>query len=176
MRRIWTRLALAALLAALLTPAARADAVTDDLKAIKAQLAEINSKLTELGTTQIQVQKNAQEILDLRRRVQQLEEALARISTPTRRAMAFTPGATPAPGDTVAVPGIIRVQNRSAYDATVSINGRPYAIPASETRDIAGVPTGTFTYEVSASPFGIIQPPVARVLNARERYVISINP
>jgi len=101
-----------------------------------------------------------------------LEERLAALEARLRgdeRRFSFTPEA---PRRT----GSLRLENRSAYDATVRVNGIPYVVPAFDTRLVRNVPTGSFNYEVMANGFGVIQPPVNRTLSPGETFIVYVNP
>jgi hypothetical protein len=100
-----------------------------------------------------------------------LEQSFERLAAAkTRIASSFTPG-EPAGGTAT-----IRLQNRYSIPATVHINGQTYVVPAFETRQVVGVPAGTFTYDVAAEGFGVIQPTVIRTINPNETFSIFINP
>jgi hypothetical protein len=101
-----------------------------------------------------------------------LEERLAAIEQRLRsdeRRFSFTPEA---PRRT----GTLRLQNRSAFSATVRVNGNPFVVPAFETRLVQNVPAGTFNYEVSAEGFGVIQPTLRRTLSPGETFIVFVNP
>jgi hypothetical protein len=106
-----------------------------------------------------------QEVRDLEQRVAALE---ARLRTDDRR-FSFTPEA---PRRT----GTLRLENRSAFGATVRVNGNPFLVPAFETRLVQNVPAGTFNYEVSADGFGVIQPTLRRTLAPGETFIVFVNP
>jgi hypothetical protein len=105
---------------------------------------------------------------DLRNLEERLAALEARLSGDERR-FSFTPEA---PRRT----GTLRLENRSPYGATVTVNGIPYPVPAFETRLVQNVPAGALTYEVAADGFGVIRPPVTRTLNAGATLPLYINP
>jgi hypothetical protein len=162
----------AVLAVVLAVPTVRADAefaTKDDLQAIQRQLNEIRKKLEDLRTVQdLERAMDSVTFQVFERRLQRLEEAVARMATVTRTTSGFTPD--------LAGSGTIRLRNRSGYMATIVVNGQPYPVPAYETRLIQGMPAGPFTYEVSANGFGIIQPLVNRTLLANREFTININP
>jgi hypothetical protein len=171
MRRLLRPLGLAvALLAAL--PALAADPELSDkekLERILTDMKSVKSDLEKLATVAVQMQATTRDLRDLERRMEVLEQAMERLSASrVRVSSSFTPS-EPATGT-------IRIQNRFGVPATVFVNGQQYPVPAYETRRIAGVPAGNFTYEVHADGYGVIQPAVPRSLNARETFSIFINP
>ena len=105
---------------------------------------------------------------DMRDLLERLAAIEARLRTDERR-FSFTPEA---PRRT----GTLRLQNRSPYGATVTVNGNPYFVPAFETSLVQGVPAGAFNYTVSADGFGVIQPTVSRTLNPGETFIVYVNP
>jgi hypothetical protein len=69
----------------------------------------------------------------------------------------------------------VRVQNRSASGVTVTLNGRSFRLMPNETRTEA-VPAGTFTYQIQADGFGVIQPTQTRSVGASQTFPITVNP
>jgi hypothetical protein len=103
------------------------------------------------------------------RRLDALERQSQAPDAVARRAFSFTPEAPRRAGT-------LRLQNRSAYGATVTVNGDPHFVPAFETREIRNMAAGTFTYAVAADGFGVIRPTVTRALNPGEIFTLYINP
>jgi hypothetical protein len=112
---------------------------------------------------------------DLARRVAGLEQRLHDVELLVRgqpvagRASFYGPTL-----DTLSA-GSVRVQNRSASGVTVTLNGRSFRLQPNETRTEA-VPAGTFTYQVQADGFGVIQPQQTRSVGAGQTFPISVNP
>jgi hypothetical protein len=145
-----------------LTEKQKLDRIVQDLQSVK-------KDLEDLRAVALQLQATTKDVRDLQRRLETLEQSLDRVSAGrTRISSSFTPSE--------ATTGTIRLQNRFAAPATVRINGQPYPVPAYETRRVAGVPTGTFSYEVDVENFGVVQPAVTRTLNPNETFSIFINP
>lgn len=105
---------------------------------------------------------------DLRNIEERLAALEARLNSDERR-FSFTPEA---PRRT----GTLRLENRSAYEATFTVNGNPYVVPAFETRLVRNVPAGAFTYEIAANGFGVIRPPTTGTVSAGATRVLYVNP
>jgi hypothetical protein len=164
---------LAALLAVLLVvPTLRAaDPEKSDVQDLQKQLQDIRKKLDDLRTVRdLERAMDSVTFQMIEKRLQHLEDSLARMSNPTRVTSGFPPevGATGT--------GTLRLHNRSAVGATVVINGQPYTVQPNETKVIPNMPAGPFTYEVSADGFGLILPRVNRTLIANRVFTININP
>ncbi len=102
-----------------------------------------------------------------------IEERLAALEARLRgdeRRFSFTPQAPPRRT------GVLRLENRSPYGTTFTVNGIPYPVPAFETRLVQNVPAGALTYEVTADGFGVIRPPTTSTLNAGATLPIFVNP
>jgi hypothetical protein len=171
MRRSWRTLGLAAALLAAAPVLAADPELTDKdkLDKIYREVQGVRRELEDLKTIAVQVQGTAKDVRELQRRMENLEQSLDRIAaTRTRVSASFTPSEQGAAS--------IRLQNRSGTPATVYVNGQPYPVPAFETRRIAGMPAGPFTYEVQAEGYGVIQPAVSRSVNPNETFSIFINP
>jgi len=104
---------------------------------------------------------------DLRSLEERLAALEARLRTDERR-FSFTPEAPRR--------ATLRLENRSPYEATFTVNGNPYPVPAFETRLVQNVPAGAFTYEVAAAGFGVIRPPSTGSVNAGATRVLYVNP
>ena len=95
-----------------------------------------------------------------------LERAAARRDSVAR---AFDP--VPVPIGT----GTLELTNNSNSFVTVRINGVSYSVPPRTSRSVMNHPTGSFTYEVWAQGYGVIQPPQSRILSANQTYPITVN-
>ncbi len=122
-----------------------------------------------------QVKNLTRTVGDLGSQVKNLQEMYQRLddrlrAQDARVARAFEPRPTPA-----GAIGTIKLQNRSGVSATVVVNNQAYVLGPYETRLLENRPAGSFTYEVMADLFGVIQAPVTRTLNPEETFVIQIN-
>ncbi len=141
-------------------------AATQDVRDLQDRLAlEPRPALPDAGGRRSLSYTPTQDLRSLEERLAALE---ARLRGDERR-FSFTPEAPRRAG-------ALRLENRSAYGATVRVNGIPYAVPAFETRLVQNVPTGSFNYEVEANGFGVIQPTVSRTLNPGETFIVYVNP
>lgn len=68
--------------------------------------------------------------------------------------------------------GTLRLQNRLTVPATIIVDGIPYRVDALQTRDLAGVPAGNFTFEALVDGFGSLQPRATRTLLPNQIYTI----
>jgi hypothetical protein len=176
MSNTWIKPGLCALLAlAFLAVPARAVGPEEEPKTDSEKITAILKKLNtlqaavegRLSNAEQNITQLRDEITLLKTEVQRLASEMARANA--RIARSFSP-AEPAQGT-------IRIQNRSAYTATVILNGNStQVVPPGQTREVRNVPAGGFTYEVYAEGFGLIQPAKATTLNARELYTIYVNP
>ena len=144
-----------------------AQGAVQDLRDLQDRLAGMEQRpaLPDAGARRSLYLPPGQDLRSLEERVAAIEQ---RLSTDERR-FSFTPEA---PRRT----GTLRLENRSAYGATVTVNGIPYRVPAFETRLVRNVPAGAFTYEVTADGFGVIRSAVTRTLSAGATFPLYINP
>jgi hypothetical protein len=135
-------------------------ALPDTLKipAMEAELQRLGKAVNDLGSQLEALQKSSQ----------RLDEKMRNQDARVARALEPRPGPSP-------TAGTIKLQNRSGVSATVVIDNRGYVLAPFETRLLENRPLGSFTYEVLADAFGVIQAPVARTLNPEEVFVIQIN-
>jgi hypothetical protein len=140
---------------------------TQDLRDLQDRFAALEQRpqASDAGARRAFSYTPPQDLRDLEERLAALE---ARMRTDERR-FSFTPEAPRRAGT-------LRLQNRSAFSATVRVNGNPFVVPAFETRLVRNVPTGTFDYEVSADGFGVIQPTLRRSLAPGETFIVYVNP
>jgi TolA-binding protein len=139
---------------------------TQDLRDLQDRFAALESRpLPDTGARRAFSYTPPQELRDLDERLAAVERRLGN----DERRFSFTPEAPRRAGT-------LRLQNRSAFDATVTVNGNPFVVPAFETRLVRNVPVGTFNYEVSAEGFGVIQPTLRRNLTAGETFIVYVNP
>ena len=106
---------------------------------------------------------------DLRALEERLAALEARLNGDERR-FSFTPEAPPRRT------GTLRLENRTASEATFTVNGNPYVVPAFETRLVRNVPAGAFTYEVSVNGFGVVRPASTGTVSAGATRVLYVNP
>jgi len=131
----------------------------------------IEKSLTEVGSD---LRKLIDEVKTLNSRLDNLQTSYQQLAEKvrnqdTRVARGYDPR-------TNGTAGTIRLVNRSGVNATVAVDGRGYVLGPYETRLLENRPLGTFSYEVLADTFGVIQAPVTRTLTADEVFVIQINP
>jgi hypothetical protein len=172
MKNIGMRVGLAALVAVLFIgspsrandPELKNDDVSKALRELRADLEKMKTlhKMTNL------------ELSLMNARLDRIEQALARLSAAasTRTASSFTPGGPGAPAATAAT-GTVRLDNRLAVTASVTIDGTVYTVPAFSVRDLVGVPAGAITYSVTADGYGV-RPAVRTPLAANERLTLTI--
>jgi outer membrane receptor for Fe3+-dicitrate len=175
MTRTWKLLGIGALLAVFAVPGpSRADeedkdqprsevqTLKDELRVVKEELAT----LRRLGETKSRL--DALEMRLLHERLDRLEKAVNRLApgVTTRTASSFTPS----DGLTT---GTVRLDNRLAVTATVTVNGVPYSVAPFSTRTLRNIPTGAIVYEVTADGFGI-RPPVRTPLASNERLTLTV--
>jgi hypothetical protein len=171
-------LLLPALAVLFLTPMAPAADGPTELGKISQQLdlirQELQSLRNDLRDAMVLGARNAADIKDLQRRVDDLQAQLHRMDDAQRRAFSIIPNG----GETTRLPvaGTLVLRNRSGYTGTFSINGNPYVVPPYRSVEVAGVPAGTFTYEIAADGFGVIRPLTTRVLTANTTYFLNIDP
>ena len=72
--------------------------------------------------------------------------------------------------------GTLKLVNSTAKSAQVALNGQAYKVEAGQTVIIPGMPTGEFTYEVTAEDLGVIQAMVSRKLSTAETFTVYIYP
>jgi hypothetical protein len=106
---------------------------------------------------------------DLRNLEERLAALEARLNSDERR-FSFTPEA-PARRT-----GTLRLENHSPYEATFTVNGNPYPVPAFATRLVQSVPAGPFTFEIAAEGFGVIRPATTGTVSAGATRVLFVNP
>jgi hypothetical protein len=174
MTRTGMKIGLAAFLAVLLAaPGLRAgepgpEKSKDDLEK---EVAELRKELADLRKAR-EVDRLA--LLELRLqmladRLEKVERAVATMAatTTTRRAAAFNPD-DPAPAT-----GSVRLDNRMATTAFVTVNGVTYTVPPFGERTVAGVPAGSFVYQASADGF-LYSPPTRSALEAGKTKTLTI--
>ncbi len=148
-----------------LTEKDKIDRVLRELQAVRQEVTDLRASVAAMG------QNTQRDVRELARRVEELEHLAERPgSTRTRISSSFTPS------EPAAATATIRLQNRYSVPATVYVNGQAYSVPPYETRRVANLPSGPFTYEVQAEGYGVIQPAVSRAVNPGETFSIFINP
>jgi hypothetical protein len=114
---------------------------------------DINSLRRKVDQLERQIRRNAEEISDLRSKAD------------TRSSLSVDP--------IVPVTGTVRLMNRLAVPATVTINGVAYSVPALNATLVRGIPAGALTYVANAPGMGEGVPVRSRV-NANETLTITI--
>jgi hypothetical protein len=142
------------------------------LRDVQVTLDRINDTLKDTGLT---ANKATIDLKELERRVEAIhrlvvahDDALRRSS----RSFSYTPGYTPGQAGT----GTIRLENRSAESATITVNGTPYFLLPGEVRTLPNQPAGTFTWEASTPQHGVIRPTTTRTLQPGEVYTLFVAP
>ena len=72
--------------------------------------------------------------------------------------------------------GEIKLENRTIFASTITLNGRSYRLLPGELRTLREFPVGEFNYRVEVDGFGVVQRMRTRDLVARETYAITILP
>jgi len=161
-------------------------AFTSLTKRLDKDFSEIGEKLTTLdgalaNTLKLEgdVQKLTRTVADLNSQLKALQDSYQRLDERLRMqdariAKSFEPRPPePRPNGTT---GTIKLQNRSGVSATVVVDNRGYVLGPFETRLLENRPLGSFSYEVIAENFGVIQSLVTRTLTPEDVFVIQINP
>lgn len=168
-----TLLAVLALLLALV-PAVRADDGGDPPRdPVAKQLADLKEEIASLrrlhGATNTELKL-------LNERLERIERSLERLngSSSGSRSL-FTPTPTPTPTPLNGRTGQLRLENRMAVTAYVTVDGVTYSVPPLGTRLLRNQPTGTIAYALGGD--GLLTGPERRtVLAAGERLTITVFP
>src|SRR5262249_5364717 len=147
--RTWMRLAPAVLLVLPFAPATvRADAETNakNIEQLQKDFKDLRRDLeilqNEVRTNSVRGAQTAADIREILRRLDQMastQETVRRYAPPPPDAV---------PGAAAPTTGTITVRNQYTADATISINGRPYRVPAGREARIGNVPLGPINYDV----------------------------
>ena len=151
------------------------------LDAISKQLVELSAALQSADAVN-RLRRLENEVLNLKDSIARLESSFNSIKTDDRRS--YYSSLAPASGSVIAakpvpvtgIVGTLKLVNSFTQNATVSLNGRPYALLAGQTVTVPGMPAGDFTYEVSVEGLGVIQPTLVRKLAASEIFTVFIYP
>jgi hypothetical protein len=182
MRSIWRLIGLSAVLAGALTasPAiagedtdtpkqndiasiqARLDRAVGAIQALRLENKELREDLNFERT--VKIASLERDIRELKQEMVKLTEELARLRTSTSARTAYYAG----PGPNVPT-GIIKLRNTWVEPVTITINNRPYDVPAGGELSLTNQPAGEFVYEVLG-----IQPPVRRTLAANKTFDINV--
>jgi hypothetical protein len=148
------------------TDKSKLDNILQELRSLKKDMEVVQAGVKDMG------QRVATDVNDLKRRMDNLEQTVERLSAGRSRISAsFTPADTPLPPPTAT----LRLLNRHGSPATFFVNGQAYVVPAYSSQSLPRFPVGTFTYEVQADGY-VIQNPVNRTVGANEIFSISVNP
>jgi hypothetical protein len=117
---------------------------------LRDQLRELREELANLRRLRdLDSKMTSTELKLLSERLDRIERSLSRLSSTTNRTVRFfDPNA---PGTA----GTIRLDNRLATTATVTIDGVPYSVAPFSIRTLRDQPTGTITYTVTAVGYGV---------------------
>jgi hypothetical protein len=163
MTRTGTGAAVLALFAALLigqATAADKDEAKDDLKTLREDLDKLKSKVeldSRLTNTELRL---------INERLDRIEQAIERLNgrSRTRTSSSFTPSTT----------GTLRLANRMAVDASVTVDGVTYRVPPLSTRTLRDRAAGTVEYTVTGPGMGTRRR--RTVLNRNETLTVTITP
>src|SRR5262245_30252753 len=167
------KIALAALLAVLLAaPALRAGepGPEDDLKS---KVAELTKELADLRKARdrdrIAFLELQLQLQTMAARLEKIDRALEKMAAApsTRRAAAFNPD------DPTPATGSVRLDNRMAVTAFVTVNGFTYTVPPFGERTVTGVPAGSFVYQASSDGF-VYSLPTRSALEAGRTKTLTI--
>jgi hypothetical protein len=146
------------------------DSIKDDLKTLRAKTEMLQDRVDGLhGRLNSMTTANKDVFDGFHERLRKLEadlDALHKQLDSQTRVSGYGPTASP---PSPPPPGTIRL--RSTYPAlvTVVVNGTSYQLAPGETRDLAGQPAGTFTYEVLG-----MQPLKTVTLGPKEAFTINV--
>lgn len=152
----------AALLIGNTITAADKDEPKDDLKSLREDLNALKSKAAldaKLTNTELKL---------INDRLERIEQAIDKLNgkTRTRTSSSFTPRTA----DT----GTLRLDNRMAVEASVTLDGVTYRVPALSVRTLRDQPAGTLEYAVSGNGMGTARR--RTVLNRNETLTVTITP
>jgi hypothetical protein len=166
MTRTGTGAAALALFAALLigqAPAAEErDAPKDDLKTLRDDLEKLK------GKTELDARLTNAELRLINGRLDRIEQALDRLESKTRTTTrsAFAPR-----GDDT---GTLRLDNRMAVEAAVTVDGVTYRVPPLSRRTLRDRPAGAWEDSVTGPGMGLSRR--RTVLNRNETLTVTITP
>jgi outer membrane murein-binding lipoprotein Lpp len=166
------------------------DKILDQLKELKATVEELEKVRSEIKNLDTQTELRCQRIQEridrvndriggLEARIKRLEgdlEAMRTQATTSNRPSGYS-GLGNGSGTPAAHPplppasGTIRLRNTFPEQVSVVVDGVSYQLMPFDTRDLAGHPAGTFTYEVLG-----IQPRRTVALGPNETFTITVYP
>jgi hypothetical protein len=132
----------------------------EDVKKLKADMIDTNLKINTIA-------RNLDDIKEILQRLDRMaaRESISRYGPPPEGVPAMAAPTT----------GTITVRNQYTANATIRINGRPYAAPAGQDVRIGGVPLGPINYDVEVDGYGVVQPLRTETLRPNGR-IITIFP
>jgi predicted RNase H-like nuclease (RuvC/YqgF family) len=156
------------------------DALRQEIKDLREDIKKLKTKLEGLETDRrLQGQKDNSEINRLQQSIEDLEKKVTEAFTKVDKDMQelrgrtkSSAGAGPDTGGTGT--GTIRMENSFNRPVTIRLNGRSYTLKAGDNLTLENQPAGTFTYEVNAEGFGVIQPQLTRTLGADKTFRIRV--
>lgn len=172
------RVGLAVLVATVLAvgsvPAAEPERdIATELADLKEQVRQLRKELAQMrAVNEIKSRADALEFKILADRLDRLEQTVSRLSSPstsTRTSSAFSPD-----GPVIAT-GNVRLVNRLAVTASVTINGVTYSIPPFGSRTVRDLPAGPLVYEATGEGMGM-GPPTRSRLAANETLTVTVYP
>ena len=168
------------------------------LDVIQKQLNDLTITLQALqasekaGENAKRLTKVENEVLNLKDAIARLESAINAMKVDERRSFYGNPitpvPATDAPKTAISAKpiveapkvnvtvGTLKLVNSTTKGAQVLLNGQAYKVEAGQTVIVPGMPTGEFTYEVTAEDLGVIQAMVSRKLSTAETFTVYIYP
>jgi outer membrane murein-binding lipoprotein Lpp len=155
-------------------------ATVDELEKVRADIKSLDTKIElRCQTIQERIDRVNDRIDGLNTRIKRLEgdlEAMRTQATTSNRPSGYSglgngSGTPAAPPPLPPASGTIRLRNTFPDQVSVVVDGVSYQLMPYDTRDIAGHPAGTFTYEVLG-----IQPRKTVALGPNETFTITVYP
>lgn len=137
------------------------DEPKDDVKSLREDLDKLKKRVD------LDSRLNNIELKTINERLERIEAALEKLDgkARSRTSSSFTPR-----GDT----GTLRLDNRMAVEAEVTIDGTSYRVPAGSVRTLTEQPAGTFSYTVTGTGLGTARK--RTVLSRGETLTVRITP
>jgi hypothetical protein len=178
MLRSWSLSLLSVVLVLASTALARAEenlpGTQDQIDTLKRQVTELERRMVSVAVLDERFGALKAEVAAMRQQLADIQETLRRLEKARDPMRSYIPEA-PRIG-TLLLTGSLRVMNLSGFDATVRLNSTTVEVPAGQTVPLPAQPSGALVYEVWATPFGVLQSPVTRILRPGDPLTITIYP